>query len=311
MGKLLVRVVALLVAAGGLAGATCMQYEFSVAGYYPAGTCSLCTIPLGVDAKHIFGYYSPPGDKNQYGYVQTGGSYATIDPFGAVSAFVNGMNRYGATVGGYCPVGCNATAGVHGFLLQGGVYTNIDYPANNTTTVANGINDLGQIVGGYCPGPFACPGGAFGPANHGFLDVNGVFTNLDYPGGQLTQALAINDSGAIVGIYNIKFTGPHGFLYQSGVYRNIDFPGSIFTVPGAINNEGVVAGYYEGSTAVHGFTYQISTKVYCTIDAPGALTTSVSGTSDEGGVGGRAEWGQNTRNFKGLPIRTGTAATIP
>ena len=34
----------------------------------------------------------------------------------------------------------------HGFLLNGGTYTAIDYP-NAVYTTANGINDAGQIVG--------------------------------------------------------------------------------------------------------------------------------------------------------------------
>lgn len=40
----------------------------------------------------------------------------------------------------------------HGFLLNGGVFTVIDYPGTTSGTVAHGINDQGAVVGGYgCP----------------------------------------------------------------------------------------------------------------------------------------------------------------
>jgi probable HAF family extracellular repeat protein len=281
------------------ASAAGVKYTFSRAGNYP-GVCSFCTVPLGVNTKHIFGYYEPPNNTVP-GYIQTGGSFFSVLPFGGESAFVGGMNRYGVAVGGYCPAGssCGGEVGVHGFMLKGGIYTNIDYPLSGASTIANGINDLGQIVGGYCPSGGGCPGGLSQPSTHGFLDDNGAFTSLDYPGAQQTQALAINNSGAIVGIYLINLTGPHAFLYQNGAYKNIDFPGAA-TWPGAVNNHGVVAGYYSGSSGLHGFHYQ--NGVFATIDVPRARATSVTGISDNGEIVGLAVSASGTHNFKGIPV---------
>jgi uncharacterized membrane protein len=154
-------------------------------------------------------------------------------------------------------------------------------------------------VGGYCPGINSCPGGINQPSTHGFLDDNGVFTSLDYPGAQQTQALAIDNFGAIVGIYLINLTGPHAFLYQNGAYKNIDFPGAA-TWSGAVNNQGVVAGYYSGSTGLHGFRFQ--NGVFTTIDVPGASTTSVTGISDSGEIVGVDASRGSTENFKGISV---------
>ena len=67
-------------------------------------------------------------------------------------------------------------------------------------TQARGINSAGQIVGWFTD---------TGGTNHGFLrSKSGRFTQIDFPGGQGTQALQISDRGDIVGIYG----GAHGFL---------------------------------------------------------------------------------------------------
>jgi hypothetical protein len=51
------------------ASASGVRYTFSSAGNYP-GVCSFCTVPMGVNAKHIFGYYEAPN--LVAGYIQTG-----------------------------------------------------------------------------------------------------------------------------------------------------------------------------------------------------------------------------------------------
>ncbi len=136
-----------------------------------------------------------------------------------------------------------------------------------------------MIVGGYCPNALSCPQGPFGPALDGFIDTNGVFTTLNYPGAYATSALAINNAGTVVGEYDIGFTGPHAFLYQSGMFTNIDYPGSNFTIASGINNLGVVAGYFSNSTGPHGFTY--SNGTFTQIDRPNSPNgTAVNGIND-------------------------------
>ena len=57
-----------------------------------------------------------------------------------------------------------------------------------TGTYAYGINDSGQIVGVF----FDSTIGA-----HGFLDTGGIFTAINVPGLDETDAYGINDSGGV------------------------------------------------------------------------------------------------------------------
>jgi probable HAF family extracellular repeat protein len=226
-------------------GAQAPQYRYSPAGSYPG---AFMTVPLVVKGKYIGGYYESCNAVN--GYVERDRQFQNLFPPGSKSLYVSGINRHGVVVGGYCPNGCNPNTGQHGFIYSHGTYAQIDYPSgqSGTTTTAFGINDQGQIVRGYClpPNP-ACPTSEFNPADHGFLDDNGSFTQLDYPGAQQTQASAVNDAGVVVGIYSANNTGPHAFLYQNGVYTNIDAPGANITYVGSINNLGVAAGNYQAT----------------------------------------------------------------
>lgn len=88
-----------------------------------------------------------------------------------------------------------------------GKITIIGYPSASSST-AYGINNKGQIVGGFCA-YIVCPPDNFTLADHGYLYANGAFTQLDFPGAQLTEAFAINDAGTIVGSYMINHTLPH------------------------------------------------------------------------------------------------------
>ena len=76
-----------------------------------------------------------------------------------------------------------------------------------TSTTAEKINNSGNIVGVYRTG---------GPGI-GFLDVGGVFTDVNFPGGVGTHANGINNAGEIVGQYKDTLNGPHhGFLDNGG-----------------------------------------------------------------------------------------------
>ena len=81
----------------------------------------------------------------------------------------------------------------HGFLLNGGQFTTIDYP-NATYTAAMGINDNGQIVGQYTD---------HAGTSHGYLLSGGQFQSLDYPKAIATRPTKITLAGQIAGFYEI------------------------------------------------------------------------------------------------------------
>jgi hypothetical protein len=60
----------------------------------------------------------------------------------------------------------------HGFILNGGVYTQLD-PPQSTSTIAFGVNDAGTISGSYTDAS---------NNDHGFLYSGGIFTEWMWPG---------------------------------------------------------------------------------------------------------------------------------
>jgi parallel beta-helix repeat protein len=101
---------------------------------------------------------------------------------------------------------------------------------------AYGINIAGDIVGYYSDAS-----GSF----HGFLQKNGHFTQIDYPGSPHTMAYGINDSGQIVGHFQDTNKVYHGFVAQvkpAGVAPPVltvdddgfDCPGALRTIQEAV-----------------------------------------------------------------------------
>ncbi len=112
------------------------------------------------DARNIIGRYQT-GDGKYHIYLLSNGTFTSIpDVPGAVqTAFfeVGGFNRNGDIAASYCsstpcPWGFQGffktTGIVHGFLLDGGVFTTIDFPGA-TATGAFGLDALDRIVGAY------------------------------------------------------------------------------------------------------------------------------------------------------------------
>ncbi len=298
--RLLIAVLSLSMCLGLLAAVLPQHYVFPPAGNMPG---AIQTVPFGLNLTRIVGYYQ--GNQTNNSYVQTGASFRSVEPLSTrrSTSYLNAINRRDVAVGGYCAPGCNPTSAQHGYTYNyaTGAITTIDYPGTGISTAAYGINDKGQIVGGYCLN-FVCPGGAANPTNHGFVDNNGVFTTIDYPGAQLTEVSGINNAGVMVGIYVIHDTGPHAYIYQNGVFSNIDYPNSSFALARSINEQGVVAGLFSDlSGASHGFLW-LNGK-FTQIDVPGAAATGIYGINDEDLIiGGWTPFIGFDNNFRGVPV---------
>ena len=121
---------------------------------------------------------------------------------------------------------------------------------------------------------------------HGFLLSGGSYTTIEPPGALHSTALAINDSGQIVGNFEYADGLGHGFLLSGDSYTTIDPPGSLSTGVSGINASGQVVGtFLSGSPSVaHGFLF--SGGSYTTIDVLGSVGTSVSGINASGQVVG-------------------------
>jgi hypothetical protein len=153
--------------------------------------------------------------------------------------------------------------------------------------------------------------------------AQGTYTQIDYPGAILTEALGINNAGDIVGSYQTN-SGWHGFILSKGIYTTIEdvdhiggtflfgindrgqvvgccsptgfmynlkkgtfseitYPGATETYPQGINNAGTVSGYYRNSTL---FGFELSGSTYRTIAPQGGSDIQMYGISTSGEVAG-------------------------
>ena len=77
-----------------------------------------------------------------HGFINTGGTFTTLDVPGAVETDASGINNAGQVVG----VFSDSRGVFHGFINTGGTFTTLDVPGAGETD-AFGINDAGQVVG--------------------------------------------------------------------------------------------------------------------------------------------------------------------
>ena len=133
----------------------------------------------------------------------------------------------------------------HGFLLEDGKFTAIEFPGATGGTVATGINAAGQVVGFYLNGS--------GP--HGFSRAaDGTFKSIDLPGAIDSSARGINNRGDITGQYTDGTGVTRAFLLSDGVLIPIDSPGSVATYGRGVNDRGIVVGnFIDGRGVLHAF----------------------------------------------------------
>src|SRR5687767_2251981 len=99
---------------------------------------------------------------------------------------------------------------------------------NADETYVNDINARGQMVG-FCRFK--------GQPSRGFLLDDGVVTEIRVAGAD-TSALAINDSGTVVGVWTDAFDATHAFEWTPATGIRGLFPSRMATRPADINNHG-------------------------------------------------------------------------
>ena len=99
------------------------------------------------------------------------------------------------------------------FLFSGGTFTTLFSNYNGALGSLNpaAINDSGQIVGGAA---FLGPIGTSILSYSGFLESDGTYTGLSFPGAIYSGAEGINDLGQIVGSYVPAGDSPDGINYS-------------------------------------------------------------------------------------------------
>lgn len=159
-----------------------------------------------------------------------------------------GVNDHDVAVGFYN----DASGKSHGYTYSifGGRFAAVTVPGAVSVTAA-AINNHGDVAGF-----FANAAGA----TDGFLRTDeGHVYPLAYPGASMTQALGVNDSREVVGVYTVgsgNNAATHGFTWtiRQG-FRTVDDPqGAGTTTVNGVNDQGDLVGFYtDGAGNTDGF----------------------------------------------------------
>jgi hypothetical protein len=145
------------------------------------------------------------------------------------------VNNAGTIAGDYV----DAKSVQHAMILAGKKLTTVDHP--NCVTSGGftsgaiafyGINSAGAAAG-WCTSTKTA-------LYTGFVYAGGKFTAINFPKSNGTQAIGINDKGAVVGLYLDSGNVQHGFLKVGTKYTRIDVKGDTTTEAWGINNSGQI-----------------------------------------------------------------------
>jgi len=152
------------------------------------GATGTAVFQMNASGIIVGGYTDTTG--NDHGFVDNAGTFTSIDYPGTTSGTeATGIDSAGDIVGSWSSSTAPVTG--NGFLLSGGVFTPINFPAAATTT-AFGINDSGEISGYFQDAAMTY---------HGFIFANGNWSQIDVAGASGTQLAQIKNNHNITGIY--------------------------------------------------------------------------------------------------------------
>lgn len=146
--------------------------------------------------------------RNESGFILKDGTFQDVFFPGSCSTDVwMAQDNEGVLVGDICT---DADGGIHGYIRnKAGVFTRVDDPrAQAPCTAVRWINENGTMVGVYANTLDDC----FNFVTHGFLLLDGEYTEIFIPGSLSTGVFGINDDGVMVGQYTDQKGVAHGFM---------------------------------------------------------------------------------------------------
>jgi uncharacterized membrane protein len=164
-------------------------------------------------------------------------TFTSIDYPGGVATTLRGINNQGDMVGGYSVPGQPR----HALLIKRGKFIPLGAGTVLATNYSEAfkINDRGDSVGRYISDDAVV---------HGFLlSKKGILTTLDFPTASETLANGIDESGTVVGWWDIldadgNLLAQQGFTWEKGTFSEVNFPGSAKTAVWANNTPGNLVG---------------------------------------------------------------------
>jgi hypothetical protein len=149
------------------------------------------------NAGTIVGVIQKPESNSAVGFVLDGATYTKTAAPKATHTNLTSINNSGESM----VVATNNSGDLRSFLLKQGKLVRLDTPHN---VEPFWINDLDVITGAYTR-----PAGQA----HGFVYQNGVHQSLTFPASTSTVAIAMNNSGEVVGFFYDVSGNLHGFRW--------------------------------------------------------------------------------------------------
>ncbi|MEY9964136.1 hypothetical protein ABIA33_002178 [Streptacidiphilus sp. MAP12-16] len=192
------------------------------------------------------GFWSAMNNANQTndntGFYAVGGrfhnvAFPTADNAAPPVNQLLGVNNDGTAVGFYT----DAAGNNHGYTYDIEDHSFHQVAVTGATSVtAAAINNHADIAGFFT--------GAGGTVD-GYLLRHGRLTTLAFPGASMTQALGVNDSDEVVGVYQVgsgNAAKTHGFTWTSGHgFGTVDDPNGVgATTVNGVNDAGALVGFY-------------------------------------------------------------------
>jgi hypothetical protein len=251
-----------------------------VGGFEPVDvTGALATRAFGINPQgDIVGSYTD--GTGTHGYVLSNGDFATIDYPHAATTEAWGINPRGDIVGRYTRAG---VAGIRGFLLRHGTYTDISI-GNHLITLPTKIGASGEIVGCFHDASPLVDMYAY--VQRGSRLTLFVRPSTIAPTGSATMHNGVTPGGrTIVGLHNPRPGQTRGYVLDGDTLTFLDFPGSSFTQAWDVDPRGTIVGQYtDAANRTHGF--YLDADGYATIDVPRPLLTVARGINPQGDIVG-------------------------
>jgi hypothetical protein len=183
-------------------------------------------------------------------------------------------------------------------------------------TQVTGINNEGVTVGFWADANNA----NMVNNNFGFVDKNGVFSDVVDPAGKgmaangmtVEQLLGVNDQDKAVGFWTDANGNNHGFTYdiRSGSFTEDNIAGFASTTTTAINNEGHIAGFVVGANGTDVSFIQKGGQLEWLNGPQGAVSTQALGINNKDQVVGSYTDGAGATHGFLFDEKSQTYATI-